>query len=132
MAEGDAPRLELAGIGVMLGSDDEGMLVRDLIEGGGGAVLNASSVACLNGNFGQTNYGAAKAGVAGFTRCLALEGKKYGIRVWGLAPIAVTRMTEDLPGMGTDEVAQVMDRVVGRSVPTARFCTSETLACREP
>jgi NAD(P)-dependent dehydrogenase (short-subunit alcohol dehydrogenase family) len=77
--------------------------------GEGGVIVNTTSTSGMLGNFGQTNYGAAKAGVAGFTRCLALEGKKYGIRVWGLAPIAVTRMTEDLPGMGTDEVAQVMD-----------------------
>jgi NAD(P)-dependent dehydrogenase (short-subunit alcohol dehydrogenase family) len=77
--------------------------------GEGGVIVNTTSTSGMLGNFGQTNYGAAKAGIAGFTRCLALEGKKYGIRVWGLAPIAVTRMTEDLPGMGTDEVAQVMD-----------------------
>jgi len=68
--------------------------------GEGGVIINTSSTSGLVGNFGQTNYGAAKAGVAGFTRCLALEGKKYNIRVWGLVPVAVTRMTEDLPGMG--------------------------------
>jgi len=68
--------------------------------GEGGVIINTSSTSGLVGNFGQTNYGAAKAGIAGFTRCLALEGKKYNIRVWGLVPVAVTRMTEDLPGMG--------------------------------
>jgi NAD(P)-dependent dehydrogenase (short-subunit alcohol dehydrogenase family) len=68
--------------------------------GQGGVIVNTSSTSGLIGNFGQCNYGAAKAGIAGFTRCLALEGKKYGIRVWGLVPVAVTRMTEDLPGMG--------------------------------
>jgi NAD(P)-dependent dehydrogenase (short-subunit alcohol dehydrogenase family) len=71
--------------------------------GEGGVSVNTSSTSGLLGNFGQTNYGAAKAGIAGFTRCLALEGKKYNIRVWGLAPVAVTRMTEDLPGMGSEE-----------------------------
>ena len=71
--------------------------------GEGGVIVNTSSTSGLLGNFGQTNYGAAKAGIAGFTRCLALEGKKYNIRVWGLAPVAVTRMTEDLPGMGSEE-----------------------------
>ena len=45
------------------------------------SIINTSSTSGLNGNFGQCNYGAAKAGIAGFTRCLALEGKKYGIRV---------------------------------------------------
>ncbi len=68
--------------------------------GGGGVIVNTSSTSGLIGNFGQSNYGAAKAGIAGFTRCLALEGVKYDIRVWGLVPVAVTRMTEDLPGMG--------------------------------
>jgi NAD(P)-dependent dehydrogenase (short-subunit alcohol dehydrogenase family) len=77
--------------------------------GEGGVIVNTSSTSGLIGNFGQTNYGAAKAGIAGFTRCLALEGKKYNIRVWGLAPVAVTRMTEDLPGMSSDELKDRMD-----------------------
>jgi NAD(P)-dependent dehydrogenase (short-subunit alcohol dehydrogenase family) len=68
--------------------------------GEGGVIINTSSTSGLNGNFGQTNYGAAKAGIAGFTRCLSIEGKKYGIRVWALVPVALTRMTEDLPGIG--------------------------------
>jgi NAD(P)-dependent dehydrogenase (short-subunit alcohol dehydrogenase family) len=77
--------------------------------GEGGVIVNTSSTSGLLGNFGQTNYGAAKAGIMGFTRCLALEGKKYGIRVWGLAPMAVTRMTEDLPGMGGEDMKTTMD-----------------------
>jgi NAD(P)-dependent dehydrogenase (short-subunit alcohol dehydrogenase family) len=77
--------------------------------GQGGVIVNTSSTSGLIGNFGQTNYGAAKAGIAGFTRCLALEGKKYGIRVWGLVPVAVTRMTEDLPGMSGEQAKQLMD-----------------------
>ena len=77
--------------------------------GEGGVIVNTSSTSGLLGNFGQTNYGAAKAGIMGFTRCLALEGKKYGIRAWGLAPMAVTRMTEDLPGMGGEEMKTAMD-----------------------
>jgi NAD(P)-dependent dehydrogenase (short-subunit alcohol dehydrogenase family) len=64
----------------------------------GGVIINTSSTSGLNGNFGQCNYGAAKAGIAGFSRCLAIEGKKYGIRVHILAPVALTRLTEDLPG----------------------------------
>jgi NAD(P)-dependent dehydrogenase (short-subunit alcohol dehydrogenase family) len=77
--------------------------------GEGGVIVNTSSTSGLIGNFGQTNYGAAKAGIAGFTRCLALEGKKYGIRVWGLVPVAVTRMTEDLPGMSGEGTKTLMD-----------------------
>ena len=66
--------------------------------GQGGVIINTSSTSGLNGNFGQCNYGAAKAGIAGFSRCLAIEGVKYGVRVNILAPVAVTRLTEDLPG----------------------------------
>ena len=69
--------------------------------GEGGVIINTSSTSGLNGNFGQTNYGAAKAGIWGFSRCLALEGQKAGIRVYILAPVALTRLTEDLAGMST-------------------------------
>ncbi|MCP5179759.1 MAG: SDR family NAD(P)-dependent oxidoreductase [Pseudomonadales bacterium] len=67
-----------------------------MAQGEGGRIVNTSSTSGLIGNFGQTNYGAAKAGIAGFTRVLALEGMKYGITVNTLAPAAWTRMTEDL------------------------------------
>jgi len=68
--------------------------------GQGGVIINTSSTSGLNGNFGQTNYGAAKAGIWGFSRCLAIEGQKAGIRVYILAPVALTRLTADLAGMG--------------------------------
>ena len=55
-----------------------------------------SSTSGLFGNFGQANYGAAKAGIAGFMRCLWLEGVKYGITVNVLAPTATSRMTTDI------------------------------------
>ena len=77
--------------------------------GAGGCIINTSSTSGLNGNFGQCNYGAAKAGIAGFTRCLALEGKKYGIRAHILAPVAHTRLTEDLPGFDNEKAAQSYD-----------------------
>jgi len=67
-------------------------------KGAGGVIVNTSSTSGLNGNFGQTNYGAAKAGIFGFSRCLSIEGQKYGIRCFILAPVALTRLTEDLPG----------------------------------
>ena len=63
-----------------------------------GAIVMTSSTSGLYGNFGQANYGAAKAGIYGFMRVLSIEGRKYGIRVMGLAPGAFTRMTSDLPG----------------------------------
>lgn len=67
--------------------------------GQGGAIINTSSVSGLMGNFGQTNYSAAKAGIYGLTRTASIELKKYRITVNALAPVAHTRMTEDLPMM---------------------------------
>jgi len=67
-------------------------------ENGGGAMVLTSSTSGLYGNFGQTNYGAAKAGIYGMVRVMSIEGRKYNIRVMGLAPGAYTRMTSDLPG----------------------------------
>jgi len=60
--------------------------VPHLIATGGGAILNASSVACLNGNFGQTNYVATKSGVIGMTKTWARELGRYKIRVNAVAP----------------------------------------------
>jgi NAD(P)-dependent dehydrogenase (short-subunit alcohol dehydrogenase family) len=62
----------------------------------GGVIVNTSSSSGLGGSFGQANYGAAKAGIWGFSNCLALEGLKYGIRVWTLCPAAATPMTQGL------------------------------------
>jgi len=77
--------------------------------GEGGVIINTSSTSGLNGNFGQCNYGAAKAGIAGFTRCLAIEGKKYGVRAFILAPVALTRLTEDLPGFDNEKLQARMN-----------------------
>jgi NAD(P)-dependent dehydrogenase (short-subunit alcohol dehydrogenase family) len=65
-------------------------------QGNGGRIIMTSSTSGLLGNFGQTNYGAAKAGIAGFMRCLWLEGMKYGITVNVLAPTATSRLTTDI------------------------------------
>jgi len=77
--------------------------------GGGGVIINTSSTSGLNGNFGQCNYGAAKAGIAGFTRCLAQEGQRYGIRSFILAPVAFTRLTDDLPGFQDEKMKERLD-----------------------
>jgi NAD(P)-dependent dehydrogenase (short-subunit alcohol dehydrogenase family) len=61
-----------------------------------GRILMTTSSTGLYGNFGQSNYGAAKLALVGFMQTLALEGAKYNIRVNSLAPTAATRMTEGL------------------------------------
>ena len=67
-----------------------------LEQGTGGRIVVTSSTSGLLGNFGQTNYGAAKAGIAGFARCLYLEGARYGVTVNILAPTALSRLTDDI------------------------------------
>ncbi len=64
------------------------------------AIVNTSSTSGLLGNPGQTNYGAAKAGIAAFTVIAAQELARYGVRVNAIAPAARTRMTEQTPGLG--------------------------------
>jgi NAD(P)-dependent dehydrogenase (short-subunit alcohol dehydrogenase family) len=63
-------------------------------------VINTSSTSGLLGNPGQTNYGAAKAGIAAFSVIAAMELERYGVRVNAIAPAARTRMTEATPGLG--------------------------------
>jgi NAD(P)-dependent dehydrogenase (short-subunit alcohol dehydrogenase family) len=83
-------------------------------EQGSGRVVNTSSNSGLLGNFGQANYGAAKMGLVGFTRVLAAEGAKYGIKVNALAPVARTRMTADLLGPLADKVGpELVSPIVG-------------------
>lgn len=63
------------------------------------SVINTSSTSGLLGNIGQSNYGAAKAGIAAFTVIIAEELGRYGVRVNAIAPAARTRMTESTPGL---------------------------------
>jgi NAD(P)-dependent dehydrogenase (short-subunit alcohol dehydrogenase family) len=63
------------------------------------SVINTSSTSGLLGNPGQTNYGAAKAGIGAFTVICAQELSRYGVRVNAIAPAARTRMTESTPGL---------------------------------
>ena len=94
-----------------------------------GRILMTASSTGLYGNFGQANYGAAKLGLAGFTKTLHLEGAKYNIRVNTLAPVAGTRMTEDLGmpealfnALSPENVAPMALYLVSEDAPTNMIC----------
>jgi NAD(P)-dependent dehydrogenase (short-subunit alcohol dehydrogenase family) len=91
-------------------------------EQGYGRVVNTSSGSGILGNFGQTNYGAAKMGLVGLTRVLAAEGAKYNIKVNAIAPLAKTRMTEEVMGdlverLDPELVSPVVAWLVHEDVP---------------
>ena len=69
------------------------------VQGQGGVILNTTSMSGLIGNAGQSNYSFAKAGMYGFTKTVAAELGRYGIRVHAICPNAYTRMTASLPGL---------------------------------
>ena len=73
-------------------------------EKGYGRIVNTSSNSGILGNFGQSNYAAAKMGLVGFTRVLANEGRKHNIKANAIAPVAKTRMTEELLGAVGDKL----------------------------
>jgi NAD(P)-dependent dehydrogenase (short-subunit alcohol dehydrogenase family) len=79
-------------------------------EQGYGRIVNTSSNSGILGNFGQANYGAAKMGLVGLTRVLAVEGRRFNIKVNAVAPVAYTRMTEDL--LGAELGAKLESRLV--------------------
>src|SRR6516165_389428 len=88
-----------------------------------GRVVVATSTSGLFGNFGQANYGAAKLGLVGMINTLAQEGAKYNIKANALAPIAATRMTEDilppevLKNLTPEYVAPVVAYLCSEEVP---------------
>jgi NAD(P)-dependent dehydrogenase (short-subunit alcohol dehydrogenase family) len=75
------------------------------------SIINTSSTSGLLGNAGQSNYGAAKAGIAAFTVIAAEELGRYGVRVNAIAPAARTRMTESTPGL-SDYVVKPPDAAI--------------------
>ncbi|MDT5102881.1 MAG: hypothetical protein QOI25_394, partial [Mycobacterium sp.] len=78
-------------------------------EKGYGRIINITSSAGLRGNFGQTNYSAAKAAIAGMTLTWAIELGKYGITVNAMAPSGVTRMTTGLLAADPEKIPPEMD-----------------------
>ena len=100
---------------------------RETVKNGGeafGRIINTSSPSGIYGNVGQSNYGAAKAGIAAFSVITAMELVKYGVTVNCLAPAAFTRMTADLPGIvGTGEGAEEAMSPRWISVVTAWLCS---------
>jgi NAD(P)-dependent dehydrogenase (short-subunit alcohol dehydrogenase family) len=97
-------------------------------------IINTSSPSGIFGNVGQTNYGAAKAGIAAFTVIAAMELRRYGVTVNAIAPNARTRMTEDLitdePGSGPDgfdayDPANISPLVVALASDAAQDVTGE-------
>jgi NAD(P)-dependent dehydrogenase (short-subunit alcohol dehydrogenase family) len=89
-------------------------------------IINFSSVSGLYGNFGQCNYGAAKAGIAGFSRVLALELAKYGATVNTISPGASTRMTIPLQeGRGVTVDPESPRSNPGQIAPVVTWLASE-------
>jgi len=89
-------------------------------------IINTASPTGLFGNPGQTNYGAAKAGIAGFTLTAALELARYGVTVNCISPGALTRMTENLVGVRQDVAPGEFDRLSPDNVaPLVAYLASE-------
>ncbi len=93
-------------------------------EAGYGRIVNITSSAGLRGNFGQTNYGAAKAAIMGMTFVWAVELGRYGITVNAMAPAGATRMTQGL----ADEEAPAPDQDPALNAPLVAYLASEAAA----
>jgi len=92
-----------------------------MVEQGYGRIVMTTSTSGLFGNFGQSNYGAAKLGLVGFMNTLRFEGAKYNVFTNAIAPIAATRMTVELPGF-EDSAEKLAPELV---TPAVVFLCSE-------
>jgi 3-oxoacyl-[acyl-carrier protein] reductase len=97
-------------------------VVGPMMERGRGRVINLTSSVGLMGSLGQINYGTAKAGIAGFTRCAARELARYNVLVNAIAPVANTRMTQ-----AVKENAAMYARSMER-IPLRRWAEPEEIA----
>ncbi len=95
-------------------------------QGDGGRIINTSSSSGLLGNFGQANYGAAKAGVHALTRIASWELAKHGITVNAIAPLAATRMLESMPGTDMEVLKDALNPK--RIAPLVAFLASDAAA----
>ncbi len=94
-----------------------------------GRIVMTSSSSGVYGNFGQSNYGAAKMGVVGLMNVLTLEGRKYGIRVNTLSPTAYTRMTEGLVPPEAGEMMTVESVTAGLLYLAHEDSPERTILC---
>jgi NAD(P)-dependent dehydrogenase (short-subunit alcohol dehydrogenase family) len=94
-----------------------------------GRIIMTTSSTGLYGNFGQTNYGAAKLALVGFMQTLALEGERYDIRVNSLAPTAATRKTEHLFPRDTVEAFSSVAVVPAMLVLASEDAPTRTILC---
>jgi NAD(P)-dependent dehydrogenase (short-subunit alcohol dehydrogenase family) len=95
------------------------------VQGKGGRIINTTSLSGLLGNFGQGNYAAAKGGIYSLTRTAAMEFQRMGVTVNAIAPVAITRMTQDLKMMQGITQEQLGPQHIA---PVAAFLASDLAA----